>query len=193
MRGLAATLLLVAVGVCGCGISAQQRQQLFLERAQIKEREKLASTPGMFAGNGCYIPWRTPNPRNPNGKPLTVLEARAAVGIVQVSGNASVVNLKTVTALIYKNNAPEFRLRADTVTGDEGAMTVSARGAVVFESTKVPPDLQVTADRATWSRATHLLTADGNVKAIKRQPHGPEIVRTGSHMVYNTKNGELSY
>ncbi len=193
MRTASVLVLVLMVGLCGCGVSAQQRQQLLLERAQIKEREKLASTPGMFAGNGCYIPWRIPNPRHPNSKPLTVLEAHAAVGIVQVSGNAAVVKLQHVTALIYKNNVPVFRLKADGVTGDEGAMTVAAQGSVLFVSTNTPPDLQVTADRATWSRSTHLLIADGNVRAVKRQHNGPEIVRMGSHMVYNTENGELSY
>jgi lipopolysaccharide export system protein LptC len=188
-----AIIIMVSAALCGCGVSAQQRQQLVLERARMKEREKLAAIPGMFAGSGCLIPWRAPDPAHPNGSPISVLVARAAVGIVQVNGNAAVVKLQHVTALIYRNNRPAFKLTADAVTGNQGEMSVAAQGKVLFQSTNIPPNLRVTADRATWSRVSHLLTADGNVKAIRRQHGGPDIVRMGSHMVYNTENGELSY
>jgi len=166
-----------------------------------------ANLPGGIRGTGWHIPWRTKDPKHPNGPSITVLIADAKNGSMASQDDDVMVRLWQVKAQLYHEGRPAATVEAAEITTGQRSKVVIGTGGVIVRSLPgaalpgkgrqnangLPPNTTITADKMTWDTQTSKLIALGHVHAIQRQPGSRFPTETyGDQMKYDMETGDLT-
>lgn len=170
------------ITIAGCGKSPSRQTAAKMKAKDAKEGAR-TPLPVSVAGTDWHIPWRVPDPKNPNGPTVPVFIADARQGTIENEDNETTVLLKEVQARLYRDGVHTANIVAPQMTANESERVVVGSGGCTITSLTDPPDTIIKADTITWDTHTSKIVAEGEPTITSRLKNGTPVTNAGAQRI----------